>query len=69
MKLFPKSFRRHRIFGKSQHPKTFLIFYQRVIFKHSLRRQKAVIGPLMHCPLQHALPRLSRVGGLAPCVS
>ncbi|XRB26074.1 hypothetical protein F1645_02725 [Novacetimonas hansenii] len=38
MKLFPKSFRRRRLFGKRRHPKIFLVFYQRVAFKQSLRK-------------------------------
>ncbi|XRB27634.1 hypothetical protein F1645_12485 [Novacetimonas hansenii] len=41
MKLFPKSFRRHRLFKKRRHPKTFPVFYQCVVFKHSPSRSGA----------------------------
>ncbi|XRB27041.1 hypothetical protein F1645_08740 [Novacetimonas hansenii] len=37
MKLFPKSFERRRLFEKRQHPKTFLVFYQLLVFKHRSR--------------------------------
>ncbi|NVN36593.1 hypothetical protein [Komagataeibacter swingsii] len=37
MKLFSKSFEECRLFEKRQHPKTFIIFYQRVIRIKSLR--------------------------------
>ncbi|XRB26428.1 hypothetical protein F1645_04950 [Novacetimonas hansenii] len=37
VKLFLKSFRRRCLLKKRQHPKTFLVFYQALVFKHSLR--------------------------------
>ncbi|AZV38030.1 hypothetical protein CXP35_03650 [Komagataeibacter xylinus] len=36
VKLFSKSFERRRLFSKRRHLKTFLIFYQRSVFKQSL---------------------------------
>ncbi|MEG3349824.1 hypothetical protein FYB92_12055 [Novacetimonas sp. GS1] len=62
MKLFPKSFRRRRLLGKRRHPKTFL-FYQWLVFKHSLMGKSAI--SVLHA-LRHAdaiLPRLSLLGG------
>ncbi len=44
MKLFPKSFERRCLFEKRQHPKTFLVFYQRLIFKQSLKRERFKIS-------------------------
>ncbi|WP_167402084.1 hypothetical protein [Komagataeibacter swingsii] len=36
MKLFAKASKERRLFEKRQHPKTFIIFYQWVVFKQSL---------------------------------
>ncbi|AZV37702.1 hypothetical protein CFR75_02655 [Komagataeibacter xylinus] len=38
-KLFSKSFEERRLFEKRRHPKTFIIFYQCVVFKQCLIRR------------------------------
>ncbi|WP_110556042.1 hypothetical protein [Komagataeibacter swingsii] len=41
MKLFAEASKERRLFEKRQHPKTFIVFYQWVVFKQSLTDREA----------------------------
>ncbi|AHI25337.1 TonB-dependent receptor [Komagataeibacter xylinus E25] len=59
MKLFAKASKERRLFEKRQHPKTFIVFYQWLVFKQSLRNGLDDT-PQVHAPgTAQPLPRMS----------